>query len=74
MLPTGLYTPKLEVRITLFSVYENPHQEVARIGDHMGFYWGVMDKWFEDRILVDGLREVPGRIDTTNQLKALFLN
>ena len=52
--------------------YENPHQEVTRIGNHMGFYWGMMDKWFEDGVLVDGPREIPGRIDTTNQLKALF--
>ena len=52
--------------------YENPHQEVARIGGHMGLYWGLMDAWFEDGIVVDGPRDIPGRIDTTNQLKALF--
>ena len=52
--------------------YENPRQEVAQIGHHMGFYWGEMDAWFEDGAVVDGPREVPGRIDTSNQLKALF--
>ena len=67
----SVYT-KVRSKDNVVWCYEKPHQEVARISDHMGFYWGLMDNWFEDGILVEGPREIPGRIDTTNQLKALF--
>lgn len=28
--------------------YETPYQEVAELKDHMGFYWGRMDHWYEE--------------------------
>lgn len=52
--------------------YESPHRELAQIAGYMGFYWGRMDAWREDGMEVSGPREIPGRIDASNQLKALF--
>ena len=52
--------------------YETPHRELAQIAGYMGFYWGRMDAWLEDGVEVSGPREIPGRIDASNQLKALF--
>ena len=43
---------KLRSRENVIWCYENPHEEVTIIGDHMGFYWGLMDSWFEDEIMV----------------------
>ena len=52
--------------------YATPHTEVAHITGYLGFYWGRMAAWYEDGVQVTGPREIPGRIDTTHQLKALF--
>ena len=52
--------------------YETPHAELAHIAGYMGFYWGRMDVWLEQGVEVAGPREIPGRIDTTGQLKACF--
>ena len=52
--------------------YLKPHSELARLDGFLGFYWGKMDAWYEDEIKVSGPREIPGRIDTTTQLKRLF--
>jgi uncharacterized protein (DUF427 family) len=52
--------------------YENPYPQQKHLEDHVGFYWGKMGEWREDGERVPGPREIPGRIDTTNQLKAAF--
>ena len=52
--------------------YLDPYAELASIMGYMGFYWGRMDAWYEDGRRVNGPREIPGRIDTTTQLKALY--
>jgi uncharacterized protein (DUF427 family) len=52
--------------------YLKPHVELARLDGFLGFYWGKMDAWYEDGVAVSGPREIPGRIDTTTQLKRLF--
>ncbi len=52
--------------------YETPHRELAHVSGYMGFYWGRMDAWLEDGVEVPGPREIPGRIDASNQFKALF--
>lgn len=52
--------------------YERPYPQLAEIKGYLGFYWGRMDRWTEDGAAVAGPREIPGRIDTTTQLKALF--
>jgi len=52
--------------------YRDPFPELASLDGYLGFYWGRMDAWFEDGIEVSGPREIPGRIDTTTQLKRLF--
>ena len=52
--------------------YLKPHAELSQLKGFFGFYWGKMDAWYEDDIKVSGPREIPGRIDTTNQLKRLF--
>ncbi len=52
--------------------YEDPYEQVTTIRDLVGFYWGRMDAWYENDVAVAGPREIPGRIDTTNQLKALY--
>lgn len=52
--------------------YRDPFQELASLAGHLGFYWGRMEAWFEDGVAVSGPREIPGRIDTTTQLKRLF--
>ncbi len=52
--------------------YENPYPQLGQIKDFIGFYWGRMDRWTEDGETVAGPREIPGRIDTTLQLKAQF--
>ncbi len=52
--------------------YLTPHAELAQLEGFLGFYWGKMDAWYEDGIEVSGPREIPGRIDTTNQFKRLF--
>ena len=53
-------------------IYESPYPQQAGLADHVAFYWGKMDEWREDGERVSGPREIPGRIDTTNQLKAAF--
>ena len=53
-------------------MYENPYPQQEHLKDHVGFYWGKMGEWREDGERVPGPREIPGRIDTTNQLKAAF--
>ena len=53
-------------------MYENPYPQQGHLKDHVGFYWGKMGEWREDGERVAGPREIPGRIDTTNQLKAAF--
>ncbi len=52
--------------------YLTPFPELAALEGHFGFYWGKMEAWYEDDIRVEGPREIPGRIDTTTQLKRLF--
>lgn len=52
--------------------YAEPHAEVAWVKGYLGFYWGKMEAWYEDETLVPGPREIPGRIDTTTQLKKLL--
>ena len=52
--------------------YRTPFPELAEIAGYMGFYWGRMEGWYEDEQPVSGPREIPGRIDTTTQLKRLF--
>lgn len=52
--------------------YENPYEQVSFLRGYMGFYWGKMDSWYEAGAEVIGPREIPGRIDTTTQLKALY--
>ena len=52
--------------------YDNPYPQQAHIKGFAGFYWGKMDRWTEDGEAVPGPREIPGRVDTTNQLKACF--
>jgi uncharacterized protein (DUF427 family) len=52
--------------------YLHPHSELAQLGGFLGFYWGKMDAWYEDGAVVSGPREIPGRIDTTTQLKRLY--
>lgn len=52
--------------------YLEPYPQLAALKDYFGFYWGRMDAWYEDDAEVKGPREIPGRIDTTTQLKRLF--
>ena len=52
--------------------YLTPHAELAQLKGYLGFYWGKMGAWYEDDIEIAGPREIPGRIDTTMQLKVLF--
>ncbi len=52
--------------------YLEPYPELARLEGYLGFYWGRMDAWYEDEVEVPGPRELPGRIDTTSQLKRMF--
>ncbi|MCP5111031.1 MAG: DUF427 domain-containing protein [bacterium] len=52
--------------------YLEPYPELAPLDGYLGFYWGRMDAWYEDGAPVPGPREIPGRIDTTSQLKRLF--
>ncbi len=52
--------------------YEDPYPQLPELADYVGFYWGRMGSWTEDGEVVAGPREIPGRIDTTNQLKALY--
>jgi len=52
--------------------YENPYARMAGIKGYAGFYWGRMEAWLEDGVAVPGPREIPGRIDTSNQFKACF--
>lgn len=52
--------------------YLNPHSELSELKGFLGFYWGKMGAWLEDGVVVSGPREIPGRIDTTTQLKRLF--
>ncbi len=52
--------------------YGSPHREMAGLKGYLGFYWGRMDAWYEDDVAISGPREIPGRIDTTNQFKCLF--
>ncbi len=52
--------------------YASPHREMAGLKGYLGFYWGRMDAWYEDDVAVSGPREIPGRIDTTNQFKRAF--
>ena len=52
--------------------YLNPLTELSELEGFFGVYWGKMDKWLEDGVVVSGPREIPGRIDTTTQFKRLF--
>jgi uncharacterized protein (DUF427 family) len=52
--------------------YEEPYAQVVKIKGFRGFYWGRMDRWTEDGVTIEGPREIPGRVNTTNQLKATF--
>ncbi len=52
--------------------YLAPLPEMAALDGYLGFYWGKMEAWYEDGRKVEGPREIPGRIDTTTQLKVLF--
>jgi uncharacterized protein (DUF427 family) len=52
--------------------YATPHSELSQLEHMLGFFWGKMDAWYEDGVEVTGPREIPGRIDTTTQLKRLF--
>lgn len=52
--------------------YETPYHQLPMLKDYVGFYWGKMGEWREDGEVVSGPREIPGRVDTTNQLKAVF--
>ena len=52
--------------------YRTPHSEMSALAGYAGFYWGKMSAWYEDDVIVSGPREIPGRVDTTNQLKILF--
>jgi len=52
--------------------YENPYPQLPELGAYAGFYWGRMGSWTEAGEPVAGPREIPGRIDTTNQMKALL--
>jgi uncharacterized protein (DUF427 family) len=52
--------------------YLTPHSELSVLEGYLGFYWGKMGAWYEDDNEVSGPREIPGRVDTTNQLKRLF--
>jgi uncharacterized protein (DUF427 family) len=53
-------------------IYASPHKEMAALKGYLGFYWGRMDAWYEDDAVISGPREIPGRIDTTNQFKRAF--
>lgn len=52
--------------------YANPYPRVSQIKGYAGLYWGRMERWTEDGEAVAGPREIPGRIDTANHLKALY--
>ncbi|MCP4302999.1 MAG: DUF427 domain-containing protein [Gammaproteobacteria bacterium] len=52
--------------------YPTPHAEMAQLEGYLGFYWGEMGAWYEDDTQIAGPREIPGRVDTTMQLKVLF--
>lgn len=52
--------------------YPEPYPELAELTGFLGFYWGRMEAWYEDEQPVSGPREIPGRVDTTTQLKRLF--
>ena len=52
--------------------YATPHAELSQLEGFLGFYWGKMAAWYEDGVEVSGPREIPGRIDTTTQLKKMF--
>ncbi len=52
--------------------YPRPYPQLAALEGYLGFYWGRMQAWFEDEVEISGPREIPGRIDTKNQLKRLF--
>jgi uncharacterized protein (DUF427 family) len=61
-----------EVAENAIWAYPNAYAEVPLLKDYAGFYWGRMERWTEDGRAVTGPREIPGRVDTTNQLKAAF--
>ncbi len=52
--------------------YPDAYPQLPLLKDYAGFYWGRMERWSEDGETVTGPREIPGRVDTTNQLKACF--
>ena len=52
--------------------YATPHAKLSHLEGFFGFYWGRMSAWYEDGAEVSGPREIPGRIDTTTQLKKMF--
>ncbi|MCY4607940.1 MAG: DUF427 domain-containing protein [bacterium] len=52
--------------------YDEPHREVSRLKDHVGFYWHRMDAWLEDGTMVESPRDIAGRCDARHSFRALY--
>ena len=52
--------------------HEEPHEEVARLEDHIGLHWHRMDAWHEDGEPVAKPRDIAGRCDARHSFRALY--
>ncbi len=52
--------------------YDEPHDEVAGLKDHVGVYWHRMDAWYEDGAQVEGPRDIAGRCNARTSFRALY--
>ena len=52
--------------------YDDPHNEVAGLKDHVGLYWRRMDAWHEDDEPVAKPRDIAGRCDARHSFRALY--
>ena len=52
--------------------YDEPHDEVTGLLDHIGLYWHRMDAWYEDGEPVAKPRDIAGRCDARHSFRALY--
>ena len=52
--------------------YEEPHEKVAGLEDHIGLYWHRMDARHEDGAPVAKPRDIAGRCDARHSFRALY--
>ena len=52
--------------------YDEPHDEVAGLEDHIGLYWHRMDTWLENDEPVPKPRDIAGRCDARHSFRALY--